>query len=293
MTNRFALFFLLAIISTQFLFAQRGKVNYDVNKALPWVAGKLPKNSNLVRYKVAYGEGLTYQQAREEATALLIMELGWEYGITVTTKTVDEIKHSINNEESRFAQNRNTTTVIEQDGYTATVTKVDEYSELDRNTIGATKYKVWQLYVIDCPWANEIKLNYSTKYSFKDAGWRSSIVPGWGQFYKKQYVKGALFLGTEVTCIATTMYFQNRYDYNLKQKSQTHILDLQKEYSNRAHKQLLYRNISIGACVALWVWNVLDATLMDGRPRYVENNFDLTFNSTYNNEILLSFSYKF
>lgn len=293
MINRFSLFFLLAIISTQSLYAQRRKVNYDVNKALPWVTGEFPRNSNLIRYKVAYGEGGTYKQAREEATAFLIMELSWEYGITVTSKTVDEIKHSIKNEESNFSQNRNTTTVIEHDGYTATVTKIDEYSELDRNSTGTIKYKVWQLYTIDCPWANEITLNYSTNYSFQNAGWRSLLAPGWGQFYKKQYLKGSLFLGIEALGIASTMYFQNRYEYNLKQESQTHILDLQKEYSNRAHKCILYRNISIGTCIAIWVWNVFDATLIDGRPRYIESNFDFTFNSINNNELLLTLTYKF
>ena len=275
------------------MYAQRGNNNYDANKALPWVVGKLPKNSNQVRYKVAYGEGATYQQAREEATSFLIIELGWEHGITVTTKTIDEVKHTINNDNGNFSQNRNTTTLIEQDGYTATITKVDEYSELDRKSSGGVKYKVWQLYAIDCSWANQIKLNYSTKYGFSKAGWRSLIVPGWGQFYKKQNIKGTLFFGTEVAAIASTMYFQNRYDHNLNQKSQTPILDLQKEYSNRAQKQKLYRNISIGACVAVWVWNVLDASLMDGRPRYVDSDLDFALNSTYDSEVLLSLSYKF
>ncbi len=273
--------------------AQRRNNHYAVNKALPWVAGRLPLDSDEVRYKVAYGEGTTYQQAREEATAALISELGWEHGVTVTSKTIDEIKHTINNNDSYFSQNRSTTTTIEQDGYAASITKVDEYSELDKNSSQSIKYKVWQLYAIDCSWASQITLKYSSKYGFGTAGWRSLIIPGWGQFYKKQYAKGSVFLGLELAGIASTMYFQSKYNYNIKQSLETPILDLQIEYTNRAHKQALYRNISIGACAAVWVWNVLDATLLDGHPRYVDSNFDLALNSTSNNELVLCLTYKF
>ena len=291
--KHFILTLVFIIVSTLSLDAQRRNNNYDVNSALPWVAGRLPLDSDAVRYKVAYGEGTTYQQAREDATASLITELGWEHGITVTSKTIDEVKHTINNDDSNFSQNRSTTTTIEQDGYTASITKVDEYSELDKSTPHAVKYKVWQLYAIDCPWASQINLKYSTKYGFGTAGWRSLIIPGWGQFYKKQYAKGSVFLGVELAGVASIMYFQNRYNYNIKQSLETPILDLQIEYTNRAHKQQLYRNISIGACAAMWVLNVLDATLLEGRPRYVETNFDIALNSTINNELMLSLTYKF
>ena len=291
--KRYILILSLIIVSALSLNAQRRNNNYNVNNALPWVTGRLPHNSGEVRYKVAYGEGATYQQAREDATASLITELGWEHGITVTSKTIDEVKHTINNNDSNFSQNRSTTTTIKQDGYSASITKVDEYSELDKSTPQAIKYKVWQLYAIDCPWASQINLKYTTKYGFNTAGWRSLIIPGWGQFYKKQYAKGAVFLGAELASVASAMYFQNRYSYNIKQSLETPILDLQIEYTNRAHKQGLYRNISIGACAAVWVLNVLDATLLDGRPRYTESNFDIAFNSTYNNELLLCLTYKF
>ena len=119
------------------------------------------------------------------------------------------------------------------------------------------------------------------------------IIPGWGQFYKKQYAKGTMFLGVELVSIASVVYFQNRYNFNIKQSSETPILDLQIDYTNRAHKQKMYRNISIGACAAVWLLNILDATLLEGRPRYVESNFDLGFYSTQKNELLWSFTYKF
>ena len=290
---RYFCLLLLTIVSTLSLNAQRRNYNYEINKALPWVAGQMPSNSEEVRYKVAYGEGSTYQQAREEATSALLIELGWEHGITVTSKTIDEIKHTINNDSSSFLQNRSATTVIEQDGYTASIMKVDEYSELERKSSHNAKYKVWQLYAIDCPWASQINLKYSTKYGFEKAGWRSLILPGWGQFYKKQYLRGATFLGAELAGIASAMYFQNKHNYNIKRSAETPILDLQIAYTNRAHKQQLYRNISIGACAAVWFLNILDASLLEGRPRYVESNFDMAFNATSSNELLMCLAFRF
>lgn len=287
------LILLFVSVSTLPLQAQRRSKTYDVNSAYPWVSGNLPSNSDVVRYKVAYGEGTTYQMAKEDATASLIMELGWEHGITVASKTIDEISHTINNNDGVFLQKRNTTTVIEQDGYSASITKVDEYSELEKDSSLNIKYKVWQLYAIDCAWASQIKLYYSTNYGFDTAGWRSLIIPGWGQMYKKQYIKGVSFLGAELVGITSSMYFQNRRNYNLKKSLETPILDLQIEYTNRAHKQQLCRNISIGSCVALWVLNVLDATLFEGRPRYVESSdFDVNFSTTDNN-VSFNLTYKF
>lgn len=291
--NRYFIILLLLIFSMLSVNAQRRSINYNANTALPWVTGKLPINSDKVRYKVVYGEGITYQQAREEAFSALIIEIGWEHGITVSSNTIEEIKHTIDKENSGFSQSTSTTTIIKQDDFTTSITKVDEYSEIDRETSQLTLYKVWQLYVVDCEWANQIKLNYSRKYGFETAGWRSSIIPGWGQFYKKQYIKGSLFLGSEVACIATTMYFHNRYNRNVKKSFETHILDIQKEYSNRASKHKLYRNVSIGASFAIWIWNVLDASFTDGRPRYIDSKFDFSLNSTYNNELLFSLTYKF
>ena len=284
---------LLIMVSTFPIHAQRRNYNYNVNKALPWVTGRLPNNSDKVRYKVAYGEGTTYQQAREDATVALISELGWEHNITVTSKTIDEVKHVINNDNSNFSQNRSSTTIIEQDGYTASITKVDEYSEIYKNSSREIKYKVWQLYAIDCPWASQINLKYSTQYGFASAGWRSLVIPGWGQFYKKQYVKGIAFLSLEVASIATLVYFQNRCNYNLKRSLETPILDLQIEFSNRAHQQQIYRNVSIGVCAAVWALNILDAALLEGRPRYIDSDLDLAFSTTRNNEPLLSLTYKF
>ena len=120
-----------------------------------------------------------------------------------------------------------------------------------------------------------------------------SIIPGGGQFYKQQYVRGALFLGSEVLAVGSIIFFQNRYNYDMKCSKETSILDLEIEYNKMAQQQAMYRNIAIGAATAIWVWNLLDAALTTGRPHYVNKGLKFTASATQQNEMLLGFYYTF
>lgn len=263
---------------------------YNNRTALPWVTGEFPDNFDQVRYKVVMGEGVSYNAAREEATRTLLFEIGWENGITVKSKTIDEIIQRLNDANPKFEQNRTTTTEIEQDGFKASLMKIDEYIEADSRMSDGNGCKVWQLYAIDSPYSN-IHLEYTRKY-----GWRAglrSILPGWGQYYKKQYAKGSLFLVAEAGGIAAVCIFQNRYRSDLRKMQETPVLDLQLEYNKRANDALLYRNISIGAVAAVWIWNILDAMLTDGPPRYVTDKIEFMVSSVSLNDIGVGLSYKF
>lgn len=263
---------------------------YNNRTALPWVTGEFPDNFDQVRYKVVMGEGVSYNVAREEATRTLLFEIGWENGITVKSKTIDEIIQRLNDTDSKFEQNRTTTMEIEQDGFKASLMKIDEYIEADNRMSDGNGCKVWQLYAIDSPYSN-IHLEYTRKYGWR-AGLRSTL-PGWGQYYKKQYAKGSLFLTAEAGGIAAICIFQSRYRSNLRKMQETPVLDLQLEYNKRANDALLYRNISIGAVAAVWIWNILDAALTNGPPRYVTDKIEFTVSYMSNNDIGVGLSYKF
>ena len=48
---------------------------------------------------------------------------------------------------------------------------------------------------------------------------------------------------------------------NIKKMNSTNNVDLKKMYADKANTYTTVRNISIGAAVAVYVWNVLDALL--------------------------------
>ena len=99
--------------------------------------------------------------------------------------------------------------------------------------------------------------------------WRSAIVPGWGQFYKKQNLKGGLILGGSVLFAGGIIYTEcGRKDYQ-HMMSQTHNVDQIRFYQRRHNNLTTTRNICIGALGALYVYNIVDAIVSPG-PRYVK-----------------------
>lgn len=290
MSRLFSLLFMIIAISP-FAMAQGSKRNYDISQAPPWVSGKLPSGSNKVNFKIAMGEGESYDAARKYAYSMLVNEIAMEHGANISTSATNEIRQTIDNGAIDLKQDFSSTTVIEYDNFKVTVTKVDEYSEIHQNVPSDRKYAVWQIYSVDSPYASNIRLNYSNKYGIEAT--MLSIIPGGGQFYKQQYVRGSLFLGSEILAVGSIIYFQDRYNYNMKCSKETPILDLEIEYNRLAQRQAMYRNIAIGAAAAIWVWNILDASLTIGRPHYVNKGLKLAVSSTPQNDILLGFNYTF
>ena len=282
---------LVVIVITCTAFAQGASRGYDVSQAPPWVSGKMPSSINGINYKITIGEGVSYNEARKAAYAMLVHEIAMEHGSTISTTTLNSITQTNDNGTLDFKQGFSATTVIEYDNFRTSVTKVDEYSEIHKNVPQERRYAVWQLYAIDTPYASTIHLQYSNKYGAEAP--LLSIIPGGGQFYKQQYVRGALFLGSEVLAVGSIIFFQNRYNYDMKCSKETSILDLEIEYNKMAQQQAMYRNIAIGAATAIWVWNLLDAALTTGRPHYVNKGLKFTASATQQNEMLLGFYYTF
>jgi len=104
---------------------------------------------------------------------------------------------------------------------------------------------------------------------------RSLLVPGWGQFYNQQPVKGGIVIGVELALIGTAvaMHFMGASDEDEYLHSEKFLqtgLDpaesqelQQKAVALResAEDYYGYRNIFIYSAAAVWLYNVLDAYL--------------------------------
>lgn len=260
--------------------------------ALPWVNGKLPDNASNVKYKVVQGEGQQLPEAQNNALKNLLFDLGAERGVTVSSNTVLKTQEKIANEKSSFESDYNTTITIEQDGFNVSFCKVDEYYEKVKENNGQEIYRCWQLYSIG---SQSIKKpEYTTHYGFS-AGVRSLVVPGWGQFHKKQNGKGFLFLSMEAIAVGNVIFAQSRYNYNTNRIEESASLDVQKEYKERADNNLMYRNISIGVGVATLIWSVIDATATDGAPKYAmkASNIKVQLLTSQQAPIMIGLKYSF
>jgi len=235
---------------------------------MPWVKGQFPPKNNNFDYMVARGSGNTISEARDNAFNDLLIELGNNVGIKVSSSTISDIKSQLNFDGKKEEYSEGNTTVssfkIDREGFGASFSKVDEYYERTGN-----RYELWALYEVSSsgksfkPYIPE----YTDKYGMR-AGWRSMLVPGWGQFYKGKVGKGVMFLTTEVVAVSGVVVCEIMRSNNMRKSQETTNLKIVKEYRKRADDWELGRNIGIGLVGGIYLWNVLDAALAKGKIRY-------------------------
>jgi hypothetical protein len=236
---------------------------------LPWVEGSFPaKKTGEFEYMIARGEGKLLINARENAFDSFLTDLGNNAGVTVDSRTISEIKsnmnYSGNGSTYEGAQHFMSTINIERGNFKASFSKVGEYYEYENGV-----YHLWELYEVS-PRGNSFKPiipEYTDHYGLS-AGWKSALLPGWGQFYKGKTVKGAVFLSAEILAVSGLVYSEMRRSDNIRLSQETTSISIIKEYRDRADTWALRRNIAIGATAGIYVWNVLDAALSKGKMRY-------------------------
>jgi TolB-like protein len=103
------------------------------------------------------------------------------------------------------------------------------------------------------------------------AVFRSVLIPGWGQFYNREPVKGGIIVGAEAALIgaAVAMHFlgaadEDKYtdsNFALKYPGLTPIELGQKAQQLRESAEDYYelRNIFIYSAIGVWLYNILDA----------------------------------
>jgi hypothetical protein len=234
---------------------------------LPWVRGELPKQKGNFEYMIGRGEGRSLTEARDNATNDVLVEVGNQKGVSVSGSTLQEIKSQMNFGGNKTGYSESNATVstfkIDRQTFTLSMLKADEYYEY------RGVYQVWQLYEVNIKGEafKPVAVETTDKYGMS-AGWRSMLLPSWGQFYKGKTGKGVLFLIAEAAAVGGVVYCEmNRAD-NFRKSQETTNLQIIKEYRNRADSWELYRNISIGAAAGIYVWNALDAALSKGKIRY-------------------------
>jgi len=290
MKNIFSTLITLFLL-TNFIYSQQS----NLSNKLPWVNGNLPANSINFNYKVVQGDGNSLSDSQNQAVENLIFQLGSEQGFSVSSETMIKTQSLVKNNKEEYSMDLQDKTVINQDSFKAVFSKVDEYFEETKDLKGNTIYRTWQLYVTGSS-ANENipKINYSDKYGMNDAGFKSLIVPGWGQFYKKKNGKGIMFLLGTAGSLGGFLYANNEHSNNMNRSRETNDIALKKQFVEKAGDFTTLKNITLGAAVGLWIWNVIDATSTPGATKYAQNKpIKLNLVSDQNTSLALNIKYKF
>jgi hypothetical protein len=112
------------------------------------------------------------------------------------------------------------------------------------------------------------RLLVSSDYGFS-AGFRSMLIPGWGQMYKGATAKGVAILGGIVLFAGGVVFTETSRSNFISLTNQTHDINLIRQYSSKAQNMSTIRNVCIGALGALYLYNVIDAIASHGAKRII------------------------
>lgn len=88
-----------------------------------------------------------------------------------------------------------------------------------------------------------------------------SILPGLGQYYKKEYVKSGVFAGMTLLGGGGILLCESNRRWYLQQATQTHDVTLVKTYTAKSNNILSLRNVCIGVAAVTYIWNIFDAAI--------------------------------
>ncbi len=143
---------------------------------------------------------------------------------------------------------------------------VDEYWEVVKTPLGTREYHYYALYAVSTK--GDVKPNFDRFEVTRNYGALPavmSVIPGVGQLYKGQTLKGAFMLGGAAIGAGAIILCENRRAYY-----QTRIIEEPKfarDYNKKSGDWETGRNLAIGVTGALMVWSVIDAAVTPGATR--------------------------
>lgn len=134
--------------------------------------------------------------------------------------------------------------------------RIDVFSIPDYNTVNDPIFEYYQLYAVSETNAEVAFDEYTRTQKSKAVAGLLSIVPGAGQLYMGNRVKGYSLLGSEVAlgALALSSHLNARRFHNLKETSPHADSFASKERSMR-----LLRNASLGVMAGIWAFGLYDA----------------------------------
>jgi len=144
----------------------------------------------------------------------------------------------------------------------------DEYISLDENADMSYDYTLNQLYALSVDDSGSMPVfdDFELTRKYNGKALALSIVPGLGQMYKGQKVKGWVILGGEAGLVAMAVYFNHRA------RNYAHDFDkadaaIAPSYRSKKKSWQNIRNVAIAGACGLYVYNLLDAAISKGARR--------------------------
>ncbi len=229
-----------------------------------WVGNTPKEQNNTYRFVEVVSVGQDLEAARIEAQKILAQneQLRNAVMMNVNTGKLSNIEQVYTNGNLQETIHDKITVQMEIQGqeFRLQASSVDEYVEGRKHGV----YRLHTLFMVavtDNPVFDRIYL--STSYGVTPAV--MSVIPGMGQIYKGCTAKGIVMLASEAALGAGIVFCENqRADYKKKMKEQPRFA---KDYNTKSNNWQTARNVCIGVAAAVWVYNIVDASVARGARR--------------------------
>ncbi|MBO5085566.1 MAG: hypothetical protein J6C18_11950 [Bacteroidaceae bacterium] len=237
-----------------------------------WVTSfeDIDKHNPTYEYKVIVNEGPDLNRLRNDKLVHLGSYLKSTNQIDGTIDKIVESENSnVSGDKYRSSHKLSFSTKTSVEEFDCMM--IDDYWEQFVVPGLGMQYRYYTLFAVSTPGQGTTifdEFTTTTQYGVHGL-WRSAIVPGWGQFYKRDKLKGGIFLGGTVALAGGIVFTENQRANYFKKITKTHSAELKRAYATRSDHFATGRNICIGAVVALYVYNLVDAVVAPGARRVV------------------------
>jgi len=263
--------------------AQKVTEKSDIARS-PWMSGEYPETNGTYTFKVISDiEGSSVSEAKENAFTGFLIDYANSRGIIVSSKTLKEMKSEYTDKYEETDKTTHTFNIKRED-FQVSFELLDSYWEKSNDG----NYKLWALYAVEKKGFKLVSepIEYTNGYGFS-AVWRSALVPGWGQLYKKQQKKGAFMLATTGVLVGgflvSQLNFAKNYDKAMEYRgvNNEYYTTYKANYEDW-NKVRTFFGIGYGL---YYVFNIIDVLRPNGAKRYVPKNSNLAIipniNSNY------------
>ena len=126
-----------------------------------------------------------------------------------------------------------------------------------------------------------------------DALQKSLLIPGWGQFAEKKYLKGAVFLSAEIYCLYKIFENNHRGNENYLLYKEAGNVDDVLKYRELTEKYDRRRNAFILGAIGIWAVNLIDIYVIVKNKKNKDKNFKIQLESGENKILGFSFTFYF
>lgn len=256
-----------------------------------WLRSAPPKSGATFQYYITEAENETLTKSKNDCLIDLAERVGKDQhfsGATYTTGQLDQVK----GQETYYLEYH---FKLEGQKKRIVYKKLDDYWEYIIYNNGRSGYRCYTLYTVaknpDAPVFFD-EVTFTRQYGMR--GLTRSVIPGFGQLYKGEKVKGLCIMGGEVLLLGSALVFENmRADY-IKKTRQTQNVTHIRTYSNKAGNCSTFRNVALGGAAALYIYNLVDALVSPGAKRTLVKKNRLVFtpvSSPEMNGIYIAFNF--